>query len=189
MDKLGYNETSLAAEAKVGRTLVNDFVKGRSKHLRIDRLVKLCKVLGMSTAELLDGHIKPPLRIPIIGEITYSDAWRPYTLGKKLPDILDLWTSDDDLIAVRVLENSMAPRYQRGDVVIGKRQLSRNADNYIGLHCIIMTADDKTYVKVITRGTEPGLYTLRSLDPSAEDIQNVEILWFAPIVSIMPQSV
>ena len=188
MTKLGYTEASLAEAAGLGRTLVNDFVRGKSKHVRIDVLVKLCKVLGMSTAELLDGHFRPPLRVPIIGEITYSDSWRPYTLGKKLPSIVDLWTADDDLVAVRVLENSMAPRYQRGDIVLGNRLQTANADNYLGRHSIIMTTDDKTFVKIIMRGSQPGLYTLRSLDPSVADVENVEIAWFAPIVSILPHS-
>jgi DNA-binding Xre family transcriptional regulator len=189
MAKLGYNETTLAREAKLGRTIVNDFVKGKSKHVRIDVLVKLCKVLGMSTAEVLDGHTRAPLRVPIIGEITYTDTWRQYISGKKLPEILDLWTPEDDIVAVRVLENSMAPRYQRGDIVLGHRQIAANADNYIGLHCIVMTTDERPFVKVITRGTKPGVYTLRSLDPSTEDVVDVELLWFAPIVSIMPHSV
>jgi transcriptional regulator with XRE-family HTH domain len=188
MARLGYNETSLAVAAGLGRTAVNDILKGKSEHPRIDVLTKLCKTLGMSAAEFLDGEVRPPIRVPVIGEITYSDTWRQYNTGKKLPEVLDLWSSNDDLIAVRVVENSMAPRFQRDDVVLGNRVFGSNADNYIGLPCIIKTTDERTLVRIIARSSKPHRYTLRSLDPTAADIDDVEILWFAPIVSIMTRS-
>jgi transcriptional regulator with XRE-family HTH domain len=196
MEQKGYNPTSLVhavnalypSKKPIGRTAVDDILRGRSQSPGIDLLNKLCKVLGMTVAELLDGQARPPLRVPIIGEITDIDFWRPTKTGKSLPDILDLWTVDDDLVAVRVLENSMAPRYQRNDIVIGNRVVGNNADNYIGLPCIVRTQDEGTYVKVLTRGTKDGTYTLRSLDPTVPDIQNAELIWFAPVVAIMPQT-
>mgnify|MGYP001588477872 CR=1 FL=1 len=188
MERLGYNTITVSLAAGKKRGWLHDVLSGRAKSPSVDALVALCKVLGMSTAELLDGQIKLPLRVPIIGEIAYSDIWRQYNSGKKLPEIIDLWTTNDDLIAVRVVDSSMAPRFQKNDIVLGNRVIGNNADNYIGLHCIIKTADERTFIKVITRGSKPNYYTLRSLDPSTPDIEDVEIVWFAPVVSIMPQS-
>lgn len=186
MTKLGYNDTTLARAAGVKRTYVSDIRSGKTGSPSVDGLAKLCKVLGMSVAELLDGETKLPIRVPIIGELTYGDIWRPKKVGKGLPDILNLWSVSDDLIAVRVLESNMSPRFQRGDVVMGNRIVSNNADNYIGIPCIIKTTDDRYYVKILTRGTTDNTYTLRSLDPSEEDIKDVVLEWFAPVVSIMP---
>ncbi len=161
---------------------------GKQKTIGVDGLMRLCKVLGMSAAEVLDGQARPPLRVPIIGEITYGDSWSPYKHGSKLPDIIDLWSIHDDLVAVRVLENTQNPRFNRGDVVMGNRIISKYADNMIGTTCIIKTTDGNTYVKVITRGSYRGAYTLRSLDPTIPDVKDVELEWYAPIVSIMPHS-
>jgi transcriptional regulator with XRE-family HTH domain len=192
IEYLGMSIPEALKKADLNHGFISDIERaikaGRQKTIGVDGLTRLCKVLGMSVAELLDGQARPPLRVPIIGETTYGDSWIQYKHGKKLPEIIDLWSINDDLVAVRVLENTQNPRFNRGDIVMGNRIFSKHADNIIGTTCIIKTVDGDTYVKVITRGSHRNTYTLRSLDPSVPDIKDVELEWYAPIVSIMPHS-
>lgn len=188
MTRLGHDKKSLSKAAGKNDTYVQNIISGKSKDPGVDAIRSLCKVLGMTTAELLDGKAAPPLKVPIIGEITYADRWKQYRLREHTPQTLDLWTNADDIIAVRVHETSVSSRYQRGDVVLGRRNIGAHADNYIGQHCIIKTVDDQTYIKVLTRGSIDGHYTLRSSDPTVEDLQDVRLAWVAPIVAVLPQN-
>jgi phage repressor protein C with HTH and peptisase S24 domain len=189
MKKLGYNEKTLAEKAGLGTTAVHDMLKRSKKAPRIDTVQAIGNALGMSLAELLEGQTRPPVRVPIIGELAEGEVWRQYQTGRKLPETLDLPTAEQDLISVKILGNSMAPRYQQGDVLLGSRVFGNHADNYIGLPMIVKTQDHGTYVKVLTRGSSDGKYTLRSYDPAIADIPDVTLVWFAPIVAILPQSI
>lgn len=189
MRKLGYNSKTLAEKAGLGTTAVHDMLKRGKKAPRLDTLQAVGNVLGMSLAELIEGQRRHPVKVPVIGELLDGEEWRQYETRGKMPETLDLPTSEDDLISVKILGNSMAPRYQQGDVLMGSRVWGDNADNYIGLPVIVKTQDEKTYVKVLTRGTREKTYTLRSYDPGTEDITDVSLLWFAPIVAILPQSI
>lgn len=188
MNKLGYTDATLRKAAGLGVSVIYDMLERGKKGPRLDTIQAVAKVLGMSLAELIEGEIRPPVKVPVVGELDKGEEWRQYDFRGKIPDTFDLPTAEDDLISVRVLSNNMAPRYQQGDVLIGSRIWSENADNYIGLPVIVKTQDERTYVKVLTRGSKENTYTLRSYDPSVPDIADVSLLWFAPVVAIMPHT-
>jgi hypothetical protein len=187
MERLGHNKKSLSLAAGLSATAVYDILD-RSKSPGIEALQKLGNVLGMSLAELVDGEVRPPMRVPVIGELANTDEWSAFGKNKRTPDIIDMPSATEDLVAIRVLGNGMAPRFQVGDVILATRIHGAYADNYIGTACVVKTEDEKTYIKVLTRGAQEGTYTLRSYDPTVEDIKNVKLLWFGPIVAIMPRA-
>lgn len=55
----------------------------------------------------------------------------------------------------------------------------------IGRRAVVRLADDRVLVKTVRRGSQSGLYTLVSLN--APDIEDVALLWAAPIDWIKPR--
>lgn len=192
MVRLGYTKKSLSQKAGLSDTAVHDILDrpDKTRSPGIEAIQKLGNVLGMSLAELIDGEVRPPTRVPVIAELEADSvsSFKTGRLAQRPIDIVDMPSSNEDLVAVRVLGNSMAPRFQNGDRLIGSRTYGNYADNYIGMTCIIKTADEQMYVKVLNRGDSENTYTLRSYDPAAEDIRDVTLLWFAPIVAILPRA-
>jgi phage repressor protein C with HTH and peptisase S24 domain len=88
-------------------------------------------------------------------------------------------------MALEVSGSSMLPKYESGDIIYVRRDHEGVLPSYIGKYCAIRTADGGTYLKILAAGTEPGRYTLRSLN--AEDMTNVEVLWASPVLFVMPR--
>lgn len=76
----------------------------------------------------------------------------------------------------------MSPVYRSGDMLICSRQTTKHLDNLINLDCVVMTADGDGYIKILKRGTRRGCVTLKSYNPHFDDIENVQLLWVAPIL-------
>lgn len=84
--------------------------------------------------------------------------------------------------AVEVRGDSMLPLYETGTLLYYSRQLP--AEMMVGRRAIVRLEDERVLVKVIRRGSAPGLYTLASMN--APDIEDVSIQWAAPIDWIKP---
>lgn len=84
--------------------------------------------------------------------------------------------------AVEVRGESMLPLYEDGTILYYSKQMPPDA--MIGKRCVLRLEDERTLVKTLRRGSEKGLYTLGSLN--APDIEDVGVVWAAPIDWIKP---
>ena len=89
------------------------------------------------------------------------------------------------LMALRVSGESMLPKYEAGDIIYIRRDHEGVLPEYLGRYCAIHLSDGGTYLKILAAGSEPGRFTLRSLN--AADMPNVEVVWAAPVLFVMPK--
>jgi repressor LexA len=82
--------------------------------------------------------------------------------------------------------SSMLPKYSDGDIIYVQRNHWEGVlESDIGDDCAVRLKTGETYVKQLVRGSEPGRFTLRSLN--APDIENVEVEWATRVLFIMPR--
>lgn len=89
------------------------------------------------------------------------------------------------LMALEVVGSSMLPKYEAGDVIYVRRDHEGVMPSYIGKYCAVRTSEGGTFLKLLAQGSQPNLYTLRSLN--AEDMQDVELDWATPVIFVMPK--
>jgi repressor LexA len=79
----------------------------------------------------------------------------------------------------------MLPKYRDGDILYIQRTHEGVIEDDIGDDCAVRLTTGETYVKQLVRGSEPGRWTLRSLN--APDMENVEVEWATRVLFIMPR--
>lgn len=87
----------------------------------------------------------------------------------------------DGVEAVEVRGGSMYPLIEDGAVIYYSRQLP--PDEMLNKRCVVKLEDERILVKTLKRGA-PGFYTLASFN--APDIEDVSVMWAAPIDWIKP---
>lgn len=85
----------------------------------------------------------------------------------------------EDMIGFEVRGDSMAPRYDEGDVIVVWKDQRRAADELVGEEAAVRTADGRRFVKTILRGAKRGSFTLASFN--AKPIQDVRLDWVGEI--------
>lgn len=174
--ELDMKEISL--KAGMGATFVRDIVyRGRTPS--VEKFVAVCDALGVSAMSLIYGDDAPHVSIPIVGIVADGEAWAQTDASRA--DSIEFSVDGEDLIGIEVRGNSMSPVYRDGDYLVCRRRSGRHVDNLIGLDCAILTTDGKGFLKILKRGSRPGRYNLKSYDPHAEDITDVQVEWAAPV--------
>lgn len=147
----------------------------------IDTFVRISETLGVSPIWLLQGDEQFRLNVPVAGVIRDADVWHP--AGGELSRF-DLDAATQELICIRVEGDGMSPVYRRGDEIFCSRHSGTYIDNFIGLDCVVQTADGQRLIRILARGSKPGLFNLRSFNPLVKDVENVAIAWAAPVQMI-----
>jgi hypothetical protein len=175
----------LSRESGLGETFVRDILDpDYDKDPSVANLQKLCRRLGISAAEILDGTPTPYQRVAVTGRIV-NEEWKPSN------EVRDAeFRVRGEPVALEIQDDSING-YRRGDVVIGVKQPIAEADKFIGRECIIETADNKRYVRYLQKSSVRGRFTLRSHDMGKKDVQNVKLTLVAPIVWVrrLPRTV
>lgn len=182
MLELGYNPKTLSLAAELGETFVRDLLAGSSPS--VDKLAKVVGVLGVTVGYILDGEAPTFQRVRVIGHVDVPENWAPFEDAPADGADVEFRIDGGEAIALEVRGDSMLPAYRDRDVLIGAKSIGRNVDNLIGLDCIVMTEDGRRYVKVLQRGMVRGTFSLRSLTPGKPDVENVKLVWAAPIAWI-----
>lgn len=172
---------ALSLRAGLSESAVRDILN-RGHSPNIDTLVALADALGVSPVWLLEGSEKPRLKIPAVGIASSDEVWAP--ADAKSSAIFDVVGPGQDLVSVRVEGNGLSPTYRHGDELLCRRHSGGFIDNLIGLDCLLMTADGERYIKILARGSSPGLFNLRSFNPLVRDIENVAVAWAAPVLMV-----
>jgi repressor LexA len=176
--------TTLSLAVGSSKTLVKDLLT-KTGDVQFSTLRKLAGALDVDLSELLSLP-----RVPIVGKIGAGGS----VVFVALQD--DERTDPEDtvlrppgvsgkLVALVVEGSSMLPKYQDGDIIYIQRNHGGILESAIGDDCAVRLVTGETYVKQLVKGSEPGRFTLRSLN--APDMENVEVEWATRVLFIMPR--
>lgn len=183
MRKKGFSRRSLSKAADLSESAVRDLLT-RTDNPGIDTLRKVAEALEMP----VDALTGAGLIVPVLGKV---GAGGQVLFAAESEEEVDLPTVPRPplvagrLMALEVVGSSMLPKYEAGDIIYVRREHEGVLPSYLGKYCAVRTADGGTFLKILTHGTQPGRYTLRSLN--AEEMADVEIEWASPVLFVMPK--
>jgi phage repressor protein C with HTH and peptisase S24 domain len=136
------------------------------------------------------GPIRPH-GYPLIGKVGAGGAGLyedDYAMGDAADFIEPLpgMPMQADLIVLETDGDSMAPLVFDGDLAFFG-PVREDADSLLGKRVMARLADGRKFFKILKRGSEAGLYTLRSLNPSSPDIEDVRVSWVLPYRGSRPR--
>jgi phage repressor protein C with HTH and peptisase S24 domain len=166
---------SLSQAAGLAPAFISNVINGGSSP-SVDNLRAICEAAGTTLTEFLEG-IEQVQTITVVGTASAG---------------LDWIVSDDALdevpfqiagpaVALRVKGDSMLPAYRDGDLLAGAKRVGDQIRSLIGKDCIVMTSDGERLIKFLTKGSRAGFYTLKSYNPSNEDLRDRRLEWAAAI--------
>lgn len=128
--------------------------------------------------------------LPLIGKVgaggegLYDDD---YALGGAADHIEPLpGMPTSEIIVLDIDGDSMTPAVFDGDrAFFGP--IRHDVDALLNKRVMARLADGRKFFKVLKRGSGPGLYTLRSLNPATPDIEDVEVQWVLPYQGSRPR--
>lgn len=172
----------LAKKAGLGETAVRDIFDPARQNPRIGTLFKLAEFFDVSMDELVGRGPVPLLgKIGAGGQVLFEE----YEDEHFAPTVARPPLGAGRLMALEVAGESMLPKYEAGDVVYVRRDHDGVLPEYLGEYCAVRTEDGGTWLKILSPGSRPGCYTLRSLN--AADMENCEVSWAAPVLWVMPR--
>jgi transcriptional regulator with XRE-family HTH domain len=186
MKAKGFSRRSLSSAAGLSESAVRD-VLDRTPNPGISTLERIAEALTIPVDELTGN----PAKVPVLGDIGAGGA----VLFVRDPnDELDADQYETvprppgavgRLMALRVVGDSMLPKYDPGDIIYVAREHEGVLPAYLGTYCAVRTSEGGTFLKILAPGSQPGRYTLRSLN--AADMENVEVDWASPVLFVMPR--
>lgn len=179
----GLTMKSISLKANLSPSTLHSIIsKGASPS--VDNFLAICDAIGVSPTELLMGDRQSSVSIPIVGFVSAGEGWTPIDGATGHDDRVEFDLGAHDTIGIEVRGDSMAPVYRHGDFLVCYRQFGSNADNCIGLDCVVQTADRRHFVKILKRGSRPGRFNLKSYNPVVDDVEDVALAWVAPVAWI-----
>ncbi len=188
----GTNNRAVADKAGLNPTAVRDIVLRKAKNPTFSTLTKIAQALGVGIDEVIGtarsvapppiavvGRVGAGASVPLVDAFEKGDGLYHVARPPQLPT--------NGVVAVEVEGDSMAPMYQPGHVLFFRRVADDAVlDTDIGKPCVIEDAEHHAWVKLLKRGSAPGLWNLISLNPSAESVWDVSILWAARVLLALP---
>jgi phage repressor protein C with HTH and peptisase S24 domain len=177
MEAKGFSKRSLSIKANLSQTAVRDVLE-RTENPGVGTLHKLAEALEIPPEDLFGvGRVPVTGLIGAGGQVAYFPEEQEQRYVARPPLAIGRY------MALEVKGDSMLPKYEPGDIVYVRREHDGVLPEYLGKYCAIHTAEGGTYLKIISPGTEPGRYTLRSLN--AADMENVEVIWAAKVEFVL----
>jgi repressor LexA len=180
MEAKGFSRRSLSKKASLSESAVRDLLT-RTENPGIGTLYAVAEALELPL-EAINGSEAVPLlgTIGAGGMVAYFKDDHDTEFVPRPP------LAPGRLMALRVLGESMLPKYEPGDVIYVRRDHDGVVDRDLNRYCAVHCADGGTYLKILAPGTEEGRFTLRSLN--AADMENVEVVWASRVLFVMPGS-
>lgn len=191
LDATGLKPTPAAEKAGFNRDFITDILNGRKKSVSSDRLIALATVLGCSPEYLTNESYREPLtpssnsggRIAIVGYVGAASQYFEFDLFNGMEDPLEIDAppgAPDDAQAVLVRGDFNYPAFRDGTVLVFWDRMA-DPSPVAGEECFVHLKDGRTLVKIIERGSAPGLWTLLSVNSASPPMRDIEIDWAAPI--------
>lgn len=183
MARKGVKPTTLSQRASDGKskTLVSDMMT-KTDDVRFGTLTRLATALDIDVDELLSRPRVPIAgRIGAGGSVVFMDVGEEFDADLTVPRPPGI---TGKIIALMVEGSSMLPKYKDGDIIYIQRTHEGILEDYLGEDCAVRLKSGETFIKQLVHGSQPGRFTLRSLN--APDMDNVEVEWATPVLFIMP---
>ena len=141
------------------------------RKIAFDEIKAICTILGVSPPGASISH-----KVPVVGVVSAGASASLFGLGQGMFEEVDApQESTPNTVAVKVQGDSMYGVADDGSYIYYDDVPGLPTDAMIGKLCVVGLADDRVLVKRLKRGSEPGRFTLQSVN--APDIENVEVTW------------
>jgi repressor LexA len=173
LERTGKTKTGLATHLRLRNSAITEILAG-DRNIRADELPLIVEYLELD-------------RVPLKGRIGAGGDIEPEYEQDVAAD--DLGTvrvpiaMPDELIAFEVKGDSMAPRYDAGDIVVVWAHQKRATETFYGEEAAVRTKDGRRYLKTITQGKRRTSVTLTSWN--AKPIENAKIEWIGEIYLVI----
>ena len=188
LDELGINPFEAARNGGLERSFINDILIGRKLSFRSNMTEKVARALQLDPTDLTALIATPtvPRTVPIMGYLGAGAEVEPEF--EQVPpeglDQVDLpFPVPDDMIAFKVVGNSMLPVYKPDHIIVVYREQRKPIESFYGLEAAVRTSKGRRYIKTIERGI--GGVFLRSWN-DMEPIGPVSLEWIGEIFVTMP---
>lgn len=91
----------------------------------------------------------------------------------------------DEVVAFRVKDESMLPRYDDGDVIVVLANSRKTIEDFYNREAAVRTSDGKRYLKKVMPGKSRNTVDLHSYN-GAKPIENVKLEWIGEIYMTLP---
>lgn len=190
LKELDMSERQAALSAGMSADGIRNMRRNPAITPRADNLARLAEVLVTSPDWLLTGRGGGRKRerrdgtVPTVGYVgAGSEVYSidDMAMGDSLDEggIEVPFSGSSSAVSVIVRGDSMEPAYHDGDRLIYDDRRDGDYTDLINRECIVHLNDGRTYVKILLRGSEPGLWTL--ISHNASPITDVPISWAARV--------
>lgn len=188
----GTNNRAVADAAGLGHTAVRDIITRKVRNPTFATIAKLAEVLRVEVSEIVGtpigtsksavavaGRVGAGAKIPLFDGFEKGDGLYHVACPPQI--------APTGVVAVEVEGDSMSPMYQPGHVLFFTRHTHEGVlEEDIGKPCVVEDEAGNAWVKLVKRGSAPGLWNLVSLNPSAESAWDVRIKWAARVRMALP---
>lgn len=178
----GKSQKKLAEVLGVARPRISEIVSGK-RNIKSHEVRAIAEYLELPEATVL-SHLSDRKRpamatVALVGYVGAGAVVIPFDDQGAL-DYIEAppGASGDDVVAVVVRGNSMWPAYRDGDLIYYMTQPTI-IDTCAGQDCVVQLDDGRMLLKTVTRGSEPGTWTLIAHNDAP--IENVILAWAAPV--------
>lgn len=175
----------IAEKADVSYEQLKKVKQGKSSSTNVDDAQKVARAFGLTLDQFLSGDFSSNPTIAIAGHVgagAHVPVFDTYEKGDGPQVECPPQLSPHGIVAVEIVGDSMEPIYSAGDLLF----YTRHTDNgipteVIGHKCVCEDSNGMGWVKQVRTGSEPGLFNLISLNPSAENQHDVKLKWAARV--------
>ncbi|MCZ2158837.1 helix-turn-helix domain-containing protein [Bartonella sp. 220] len=178
--EFGLNQKDLADRLNVTQATVSRWLGNESdpRGSHRDAILELYKSLKgynqVTTLVPVMGYVGAGLEIDTDVEQIPEDGLETIEIPFDLPF---------EAIGFMVRGTSMFPVYKDGDLIVVKHLQTKPISDYYGDEVVVLTEDNRRFIKQIVRSSEGIVLKSWNADP----IKNVKIKWIGEIVSILPR--
>ncbi len=166
-------------QAPMDRSKVNKIVLDKRK-MSADEMLAISEITGAALPnELSQASVSIAGKVGAGALVPVFDA---YEKGDGPQVECPPGLNPHGVVAVEVEGDSMEPAFSDGDILFYTRVSDNGVpEEAIGAKCVCEDQNAMGWVKQIKRGTEPGLFNLISLNPTAENQHDIKLKWAARV--------
>lgn len=164
---------------------INNMLSGK-RDIGLDEALAISAVLNVTLP--IDVAPKTREQVPLAGyvgagaqTVMFNDGQGPFDMVDAPEGVIPT----SDMVAVEVRGDSMYPQIENGWMIFYNRRAEAPTEELVGKLCVVGTEDGPIYIKKLERGSEPGKFSLFSVN--APPIQNTKIAWAAKVAYIEPR--
>jgi phage repressor protein C with HTH and peptisase S24 domain len=170
LKRMGQSQAALARHLQLDPSSLTKTLKGARK-LTVSELRKMEDFFGESLSGPSPERVSRPIgrRIPVYGYAAAGGEDRIALASDQVLDWVDappFWNGSGELIMVRIVGDSMEPRYFAGERVPVRRGLPPGR----GSDCLVELNDDSALLKVF-RGMRDGTLFLSQYNPGDAELR------------------